>query len=149
LSAAITALDAGEASCLFVSRVDRLGRSFADLALLAPLAERAGWSIIALNSPLDGPMGKMMWALMSVFSQLERDLVKDRTKTALGILRARGVQLGRPSRVKKEARERLRELRGQGLTWSEVAQQMNIEKIPSGSGEVKWHAASAQRLAVA
>jgi DNA invertase Pin-like site-specific DNA recombinase len=132
-----------------VSRVDRLGRSFTDLALLAPLAERAGWSIVALNSPLDGPMGKMMWALMSVFSELEKDLLRDRTKTALGILRAQGVQLGRPSKVTEEARARLRQLRGQGLTWSEVAQQMNIERIPSGSGKPRWHAASAQRLAAA
>jgi DNA invertase Pin-like site-specific DNA recombinase len=149
LSAAICALDAGEAGVLMVSRVDRLGRSFADLALLAPLAERAGWGITALNSPLDGPMGKMMWALMAVFAELERDLVKERTRTALQVKKAQGAKLGRPSQVSQGARCRLRELRGMGLSWAEIARRMNELGVPSGCGESKWHAASAQRLAAA
>jgi DNA invertase Pin-like site-specific DNA recombinase len=148
LSAAITALDAGQGTILMVSKVDRLGRSFADLALLTPLAERAGWGITALNSPLDAstPMGAAMAGMMALFAQLERDLIKERTAAALQVKKAAGVQLGRPSQVTTEARQRLAVLRSQGLVWREVAERMNAEGIPSGSGVPAWTPASAQRL---
>jgi DNA invertase Pin-like site-specific DNA recombinase len=151
LSAAIMALDAGEGSLLMVAKVDRLGRSFADLALLTPLAERAGWGIVALNSPLDSstPMGAAMAGMMALFAQLERDLIRERTAAALQVKKSQGQKLGRPSQVTERARQRLAELRGMGLSWTEVARKMNEAGVPSGSGQVKWHAASAQRLAAA
>jgi DNA invertase Pin-like site-specific DNA recombinase len=147
LSRAITALDAGEGSVLMVAKVDRLGRSFADLALLTPLAERAGWGIVALNSPLDSttPSGAAMSRMMAVFAALERDLISERTTAALAVKKAQGVKLGHPSKVTDSARTRLSELRSSGLSWPAVAKTMNSEGIPSGSGVPAWTAASAQR----
>jgi DNA invertase Pin-like site-specific DNA recombinase len=151
LAEAICALDRGDGGLLMVAKVDRLGRSFADLALLTPLAEKAGWGIVALNSPLDSstPMGAAMAGMMALFAQLERDLIRERTAAALQVKKSQGAKLGQPSRVSEEARCRLRELREEGLTWSQVAEQMRAEKIPSGCGKPLWHAASAQRLAAA
>jgi DNA invertase Pin-like site-specific DNA recombinase len=147
LSRAITALDAGEASVLMVAKIDRLGRSFADLALLTPLAERAGWSIVALNCPLDmtTSTGKAMVRFMSVFASLEADMISERTTAALAVKKAKGVQLGHPSKVTDAARARLAELRSSGLSWPKVARTMNDARIPSGSGVPAWTAASAQR----
>jgi DNA invertase Pin-like site-specific DNA recombinase len=147
LSRAITALDAGEGSILMTSKIDRLGGSFHDLALLTPLAERAGWSIVALNCPLDmtTPTGKAMVRLMSVFGPLERDLISERTKAALAVKKATGTKLGHPSKVTTAARTRLSELRSSGLSWPAVARTMNSEGIASGSGVPAWTAASAQR----
>ena len=149
LAAAIAALDNGEASILMVAKVDRLGRSFADLALLTPLAERAGWGIVALNSPLDSTTlsGKLMAGLMALFAQLERDLISERTVAALAVKRAAGVQLGKPTSVPLEVRCRLSELRDEGLTWREISERMNAAGVPSGSGVPAWTPASAQRLA--
>jgi DNA invertase Pin-like site-specific DNA recombinase len=148
LSAAITALDAGEASTLMVAKVDRLGRSFADLALLTPLAERAGWGIVALNSPLDTttPSGAAMSRMMAVFAALERDLISERTTSALAVRKSQGVVLGKPSQVTQEARARLSELRADGLTWRAIAERMNADGVPSGSGVPAWTAATARRL---
>jgi DNA invertase Pin-like site-specific DNA recombinase len=148
LAKAITALDAGEASILMTAKIDRLGRSFHDLALLTPLAERAGWAIVALNCPLDTttPTGKAMVRLMSVFAALERDLISERTSAALAVRKAQGAKLGHPSRVTDTARARLAELRSSGLSWPAVARTMNAEEIPSGSGVPAWTAATAQRL---
>ncbi len=61
---------------LMVSKIDRLGRELCfDLALLTPLAERAGWSIIALNCDFDmsTASGKAMASMMSLFAALEKD----------------------------------------------------------------------------
>jgi DNA invertase Pin-like site-specific DNA recombinase len=148
LAAAITALDAGEGSTLMVAKVDRLGRSFADLALLTPLAERAGWAIIALNSPLDTstPSGAAMARMMNVFAALERDLISERTTAALAVKKAMGVKLGKPSKVTPEARKQLAALRKQGYTWQAIADQLNADGIPSGSGVPAWTAAAARRL---
>jgi DNA invertase Pin-like site-specific DNA recombinase len=148
LAKAITALDHGEGSILMVAKVDRLGRSFADLALLTPLAERAGWSIICLNSPLDTSTssGQAMARMMAVFAALERDLISERTTAALAVKKAQGIQLGKPSRVTPEARKRLKALRAKGCTWQAIADQMNADDIPSGSGVPAWTAAAARRL---
>jgi DNA invertase Pin-like site-specific DNA recombinase len=148
LAKAITALDHGEGSILMVAKVDRLGRSFADLALLTPLAERAGWSIVALNSPLDmsTPSGAAMGRMMAVFAALERDLISERTAAALAVKKAQGVQLGKPSKATPQARKRLRALRDKGFTWTAIADRMNADGIPSGSGVPAWTAVSARRL---
>jgi DNA invertase Pin-like site-specific DNA recombinase len=148
LSGAICALDAGEASILMVAKIDRLGRSFSDLALLTPLAERHGWGITALNSPLDAstPMGKVMTGMMALFAQLERDLIRERTAAALQVRKAEGVQLGQPSRVSPTTRAKLAKLRAEGLTWQAIADIMNADGIPSGSGVPAWHPWTAQRL---
>jgi DNA invertase Pin-like site-specific DNA recombinase len=147
LSEAICALDAGEAQILMVSKVDRLGRSFADLALLTPLAERAGWGIVALNCDLDTTTstGAAMVRLMHVFAALERDLISERTTAALAVKKANGQKLGKPSLVSPATREKLAELRAHGLTWQQVADRMNAAGIASGSGRPRWHAATAQR----
>lgn len=146
---AIVALDDGEARTLVVAKVDRLARSIADLALLSQLGERAGWNIVALNSPFDTttPTGVAMASMMGLFAQLEAAMGSERMKAVAAVRRARGEQLGRPSQVSEEARARLRELREQGLSWPKVAAAMNAEGWPTSQGG-KWYPATAQRLAV-
>ena len=148
---ALTALDNGEASILMVAKVDRLARSMADLALIVQLGERAGWNVVALNSPFDTttPTGAAMASMMGFFAQLEAAMGSERMKAAMAVRRARGEQLGRPSKVSDEARTRLRELREQGLSWPKVAEAMNVEGWPTSTGPGHWHPATARRLAPA
>lgn len=145
---AIVTLDEGKASTLVVAKVDRLARSIADLALLSRLGEQAGWNIVALNSPFDTttPTGAAMASMMGLFAQLEAAMGSERMKAAMAVRRARGEQLGRPSQVSAEARERLGELRADGLSWPKVAAAMNEEGWPTTKGG-RWYPATAQRLA--
>jgi DNA invertase Pin-like site-specific DNA recombinase len=141
LSKAICALDAGQASILMVSKVDRLGRSFADLALLTPLAQKNGWGIIALNSPLDAstPMGAAMAGMMALFAQLERDLVRERTRDALAVKKAQGVQLGRVSGVPSRlVRQMVRQYQA-GKGWSQIARELNEKGTPTAQGGKQWY----------
>lgn len=150
LTAAIEMLDRGDADTLVVAKIDRLGRSLLDLLVLTEAAERAGWSVVDVSGALDmsTPTGKLMAQVMGAFAQLERSLIADRTKAALAVRRSQGVQLGRPSKVSNEARARLSELRADGLSWQMVADMMNEEGWPSGSGRPAWHPATARRLAI-
>lgn len=145
---AIVALDNDVATTLVVAKVDRLARSIADLAVLSGLGERAGWNIVALNSPFDTTTmaGAAMANVMGLFAQLEAAMGSDRMKAAAAVRRARGEQLGRPSKVTSQARQRLRELRDSGLSWPKVAAAMNEEGWPTSTGG-RWHPATAQRLA--
>jgi DNA invertase Pin-like site-specific DNA recombinase len=87
-----------------------------------------------------------MSRMMAVFAALERDLTSERTAAALAVKKAQGVQLGQPSKVTPDARKRLKALRQKGFTWTAIANQMNADGIPCGSGVPAWTAATARRL---
>jgi len=148
LSQAIAALDRGEGSILMVAKLDRVSRKLAHLLVLTEAATRAGWSVVTCSGTFDmtTAQGRLLASLLGAFAELEAEMISERTTAALQVKKSQGAKLGRPSQVSPEARKRLRELRAQGLTWTQVAQRMNAEKIPSGSGKPKWHPASAQRL---
>jgi DNA invertase Pin-like site-specific DNA recombinase len=148
LSQAIAALDRGEASILMVAKLDRVSRKLSHLLVLTEAATRAGWSVVTCSGTFDmtTAQGRLMASLLGAFAELEAEMISERTTAALAVKKAQGAKLGQPSKVSQAARCRLRELRGEGLSWSEIARKMNEAKIPSGCGESKWHAASAQRL---
>jgi DNA invertase Pin-like site-specific DNA recombinase len=77
---------------------------------------------------------------------LERDLISERTTAALAVKKAQGVQLGQPSKVTPETKKRIKALRQKGLTWQAIADQLNAEGVPSGSGVPAWYPANAQRM---
>jgi DNA invertase Pin-like site-specific DNA recombinase len=61
-------------------------------------AEKGGWGLVALDVAVDTttPAGAAMTQILSVFAELERRLIGERTKAALAVKRAQGVKLGRP-----------------------------------------------------
>lgn len=148
LKSAIRALDAGKASILLVAKIDRVARSLRDLLLLDELGQRQGWHIVALNAPFDTttPQGKMMRDLLGAFAELESAMGSERMKAVAAVRRARGNQLGRPSTVSPEARQRLGELRAEGLSWAKVAEAMNAEGWTTSQGK-RWLPTTCQRLA--
>jgi DNA invertase Pin-like site-specific DNA recombinase len=148
LSQGIAALDRGEGSILMVAKLDRVSRKLAHLLVLTEAATRAGWSIVTCSGTYDmtTAQGRLLASLLGAFAELEAEMISERTTAALAVKKAQGAKLGRPSPVSEKTRRRLRELRSRGLTWSQVAEQMNAENIPSGCGEPRWHGTSAQRL---
>jgi DNA invertase Pin-like site-specific DNA recombinase len=147
LAQAITALDAGEAFVLVVAKIDRVSRRLAHLLVPTEAATRAGWGIVTCSGTFDmtTAQGRLLASLLGAFAELEAEMISERTTAALQVKRSMGIKLGRPSKVTEKARARLLELRSQGLSWTEVAQVMNKERIPSGSGKPQWHPYSAQR----
>jgi DNA invertase Pin-like site-specific DNA recombinase len=93
-------------------------------------------SPVALHLGLDmtTPMGSAMAGVASVFGELERRLISQRTRDALAAKRADGVRLGRPRVVDADARARIVELRAAGGSWRDVATTMADEGWPTGHG---------------
>lgn len=83
------------------------------------------------GSGLDA-MGALIFNIMGAFAQFERDLISDRTKTALSAKKEQGIVLGRPSKTSQQTIDRIKELREGGLTISEIANALKMPKSTVG-----------------
>ncbi len=78
------------------AKLDRLFRSVADAANTIADWDRRGVKLVALAEAFDmsNPYGRAMAQMASVFAELERAMIRERTKAALAAKRARGEVLG-------------------------------------------------------
>jgi DNA invertase Pin-like site-specific DNA recombinase len=93
------ALKAGDT--LVVAELSRLGRSVGQIAILVDGLVGAGIRVICIKEgmELNGVRDlktKVMLTMFSLFAEIERDLVSERTKEGLKRARAEGTTLGRP-----------------------------------------------------
>ena len=81
-----------------VSKLDRLFRSVADAAGMIHLWNKLNITIVAIAEQFDmtTPMGRAMAQMASVFAELEREMIRSRTKDALDAKRSRGECVGEP-----------------------------------------------------
>jgi DNA invertase Pin-like site-specific DNA recombinase len=144
LKAALADLDAGHGDVLMVSKLDRLSRSVHDATGLMLRAEKAGWGLVALDVAVDTttPAGAAMKQILSVFAELERRLIGERTKAALAMKKAQGVKLGRPRTMPDEVVERIVAARRSGQTWKGIADDLNNMGVPTAQGGRAWHPAT-------
>jgi putative DNA-invertase from lambdoid prophage Rac len=118
----------GEVDAVVVWKLDRWGRSALDvLANIQALAD-AGVRFVAVSQGLDvkpsgDAMSRLMLTVLAAVAEFERDLIRERTRLGLDRARHAGKTLGRP-RLRQPTALDVRRLRGQGLTWPEVAAEL-------------------------
>jgi DNA invertase Pin-like site-specific DNA recombinase len=139
LTAALAALASGETSGIIVSKVDRLSRSLADLLDIVDNATKQGWRLVALDMGLDTatPGGRFTLSLLGAVSELERNLISERTKSALAAKKAHGARLGRPVEYPPEVRTRILNERNAGRTLAAIAEGLTADGVPTPRGG-KW-----------
>ena len=83
LAQALADLRAHRADVLAVSKLDRLSRSVADFAGLLEVAHREGWHVVCLDLAVDTTSitGRAMAQVTSVFAEMERRRIGERTAT--------------------------------------------------------------------
>ena len=86
---------------MIVSEMSRLGRSTAEVIAIVNELVKRGIRLIVIKQALDIKGGhdmqsKVMVTLLSLFAELERDIISQRTRDALASKRAKGIRLGRP-----------------------------------------------------
>jgi hypothetical protein len=83
---------------VLVWRLDRWGRSVADLLATLQELEHLGVGFVSLTEALDltTPSGRAMAALLAVFAEFEREILRERTRAGLAHARQNGKRLGRP-----------------------------------------------------
>lgn len=106
----------GRGDTLTIVRIDRLGRSLADLmSTLDDLAAR-GVHFRSLEERIDTStaLGRMFYQLAGAFAEYERTLIRERTCAGIDAARAAGRRIGRPPALTNEQRDFARRLRSQG-----------------------------------
>ena len=74
--------------------------------------------------------------MAGVFYELERKMIGQRTKDALAAKKAQGVELGRPSEQDTDNRQRVAQLKAEGLSLRAIAERMNEEGRRTARGAV-------------
>lgn len=99
LEHALKALRKGDA--LVVWRLDRLGRSLADLVRIVNDLEGRGIGFVSLTEQINtgSPAGKLVFHLFASLAEFERNLIRERTMAGLKSARARGKSGGRPVKI--------------------------------------------------
>jgi DNA invertase Pin-like site-specific DNA recombinase len=105
LTAALEACRAGD--ILVVWKLDRLGRSLADLVETIQTLAARDIGLRSLQEQLDTTSsgGKLIFHLFAALAEFERDLIRERTKAGLAAARARGRKGGRPRGVDEKKRK--------------------------------------------
>lgn len=96
-----------ENDTIVCTRVDRLGRNTLQLLQLLKELEERKINLVVLNLGMDTrtPIGQAVLAILSAFSQMEREINKEKQKKGIESARKRGVHLGRKGKFTKEGLE--------------------------------------------
>jgi DNA invertase Pin-like site-specific DNA recombinase len=139
---------------VIVAKLDRLFRSVADAATVIADFNKKGIRLVALAEgfELSNPYGRAMAQMASVFAELERALIQERTRSALNIKRSRGERIsghapfgwdfGPGGRLLENRRERriiarMRQFRAEGLSYRGIATRLDREGILPKRGR-RW-----------
>lgn len=116
-----------EIDIVLVWRLDRWGRSVADLLATLQELEHLGVGFVSLTEALDltTPAGRAMAALLAVFAEFEREVLRERVRAGLAHARQNGKHLGRPVTAALKA-DQVRKLHRSGKSKSEIARQLHI-----------------------
>ena len=116
-----------EIDVVLVWRLDRWGRSVADLVSTLQELQHLGVGFVSLTEALDltTPAGRAMAGLLAVFAEFEREILRERVRAGLDHARQQGKRLGRPPSVIHQAAQ-ARVLYRKGISKSEIARQLQI-----------------------
>ena len=141
LAEALAMLARCKAGVLLIHKGDRIARKTADLLALRDLSERQHWTLSAADGSVDWSTahGRAMSTVMGAFSELERDLIRARTRDALQARKAAGKRLGRPATLSAEVRDWIKSERIAGHSFAYIADGLNQSGVQTARGGVRWY----------
>lgn len=163
---AIDALKTYDAAILVAHKRDRIARDREVIGNLGLMLRKMGRRICTTETApgsaedLD-PMAKAMEGIQDVFAELERSMIRARTKAALQVKRRRGERVGTVpygyrvaadgSRLIKDAAEQkivalVKRLRAQGLSLRAIAAELGRRGHQPKRG-ASWHASTIKKIA--
>ena len=165
LQKALNAVCQSRNAALVVYSLSRLARSTKDAIGIAERLDKAGADLVSLSEKLDttSAAGKMMFRLLAVLAEFERDLVSERTKAAMQHKRANGQRVGSvpfgfdlasdgrtliENDTEQAILQDIRNMRADGKKLQEIAATLTEAGIPTKTGlSARWgHQAIARIL---
>lgn len=149
-------LDAvGNGDVLVVYSLSRLSRSTRDTLAIAETLSKRGADLVSLSERIDttSAAGKMVFRILAVLSEFERDQVSDRTRFALAHKRALGQKTGGdvpfgfrvrngklyPHAEEQKAIRLVLDLRSEGLTLRSICRALEAAGVTRKRGSRAWH----------
>lgn len=123
-------LECSKGDTIIVSSLSRLGRSTKDLIDLSILFRERNIELVSLKESIDTttPSGKMMFGLLAVLYEFERDMNNIRVREGLAVAKAKGVKLGRPKKKDLGVKKALELYKERELTTRQIIEQTGISK---------------------
>ena len=118
-----------EIDAILVWKLDRFGRSLADLVVSLSELRDLGVVFVSLTESLDfsTPSGRAMAGMLSTFAEFERDIIRERVKAGIANARANGKPHGRPRTAALKI-EKIRSLKLDGLNNSQISRKLKISR---------------------
>jgi DNA invertase Pin-like site-specific DNA recombinase len=123
---------------LIVSELSRLGRSTSEVIDIVNELIDKEIKFVAIKQGLNisgqhDMQSKVMVTMFSLFAELERDIISERTKSALAAKKAGGKKLGKPKGTLQESKldphqERIREFLEHGVAKSAIARMLGTSR---------------------
>ena len=114
---------------LIVTKLDRLGRSTADVLQTVAKLEHYGVKVHCLalgGMDLTSPAGKMTMSVLAAVAEFERDLLIERTQSGLQRAKDEGKKLGRKQSYTPERAQRVRAAIDAGMSIRKAAAQFEL-----------------------
>ncbi len=120
-----------EIDAILVWKLDRFGRSLADLVMTLNELREIGVVFVSLTESLDfsTPSGRAMAGMLSTFAEFERDIIRERVKAGIANAREKGKPHGRPQTAQRKKGEVIKLWnKGKGLNKSQIAKKVKISR---------------------
>ena len=147
---------------LVVYSLSRLARSTKDTIAIGERLDKSSADLVSLSERIDttSAAGKMMFRMLAVLAEFERDQISERTSTAMKFNAAKGERVGKvpfgfdlsddgvtlvPNAMEQEAVAVIRELRAGGFSLRDIAEDMNRRQVPTKEGR-PWTHSTIQRI---
>ena len=116
-----------EIDVIVVWRLDRWGRSVADLMATLREMTELGVGFVSLTEALDltTPSGRAMAGMLAIFAEFEREILRERVRAGIAQARKEGRPHGRPRTASLKADEVIR-LKAERVSHSEIARRLGI-----------------------
>ena len=147
---------AGKGVALVCYSMSRLARSTRDMLDIADRLEQQHADLVSLTEKIDttSAAGRMVFKMLAVLNDFERDLIGERTKMALAHKKAKGEKYGpvpfgyeeiegRLIEVRREAAAvvKICRMRERGVAYRQIADRLNSDGVTGKRGG-QWHAST-------
>ena len=145
-------------AALVVYSLSRLARSTRDTLSISDRLAKSGAELVSLSERIDttSASGKMVFRLLAVLAEFERDQISERTRAAMAHLRKSQRRISRfapygwdfdadgeaivPNLNEQLVVARMTDLRAEGLTFQAIADRLTEEAVPTKHGGRPWTA---------
>ena len=113
---------------VIVFALDRLGRKIVQIVNTIHSLEECGVHLFIVKESVDtsNSQGKIFANFISIFSQLERDMMISRQKEAIDRIRSKGGKWGKGKLISQEQRDNIVALRTQGLSYRGICKEVDV-----------------------